>query len=143
LLRRGPYLIAAGLDESIAAEPKVLRGRLVNLLDAELRVLDRVDLSPGSRLFLIDLDSLRGRHPQVLASACKALPAKADPRSPAWTVEGVPDTQAVVLFRVPSRPKAITLAGQSLNNCQYSAADHLLWVRFNNTAQPRRLALSF
>jgi hypothetical protein len=143
LLRRGPYLVAAGLDESIAAEPKVLRGRLVNLLDPDLRVNEQVALSPGSRLLLLDLDSLRGRRPQVLASACKALPVHRDSDSPAWTVEGVPDTQAVVLLRVPGPPKRITLAGQPMADSQYSTADHLLWVRFTNTAAPRELALAF
>jgi hypothetical protein len=143
LLRRGPYLVAAGLDESIAAEPKVLRGRLVNLLDPDLRVNEQVALSPGSRLLLLDLDALRGRRPQVLASACKALPAHGDARSLSWMVEGVPDTRAVVLLRVPGQPKRITLAGQPVADGQYSTADHLLWVRFTNTAAPRELALAF
>jgi len=35
LLRRGPYLIGAGLEESVAGEPKTLRGRFVNLFDPD------------------------------------------------------------------------------------------------------------
>ena len=38
LLRRGPYVIASGLDESIAGEPRKLSGRFVNLFDASLTV---------------------------------------------------------------------------------------------------------
>ena len=51
LLRRGPYVIAAGLDESIAGEPRALQGRFVNLFDSELRVLN--DVSIDSRLPLV------------------------------------------------------------------------------------------
>jgi hypothetical protein len=143
LLRRGPYVVAAGLDESIAAEPKVLHGQFVNLFDPELRSRDAVTLAPGSRFFLLDLEAARGRRPQVLASACKALPAKGGARAPSWTVEGVPGTPATVLLRAPSRPRAVMLSGQSLSDYDYSAADHLLRIRFTNSAEPRELALSF
>ena len=63
LLRRGPYVLAAGLDESVAGEPKKIHGRLVNLFDPELRVQDTVTLAPGSRFFLVDLDAMRGSRP--------------------------------------------------------------------------------
>jgi hypothetical protein len=40
-LRRGPYLIAAGLDESIPnAASFVLHGRFIDLFDAQLPVRD-------------------------------------------------------------------------------------------------------
>ena len=37
-LRRGPYWIGAGLDESVSAPPKTLTGRFINLFDPELRL---------------------------------------------------------------------------------------------------------
>ena len=41
VLRRGPYLVAAGLDESTPdAKPYVLHGRYLNLFDPELAVLN-------------------------------------------------------------------------------------------------------
>ena len=60
LLRRGPYVIAAGLDESIPVSdggPKILPGRYINLFDPQWRVLKNVRLEPGSRYFLLDLDA--------------------------------------------------------------------------------------
>ncbi|MGH7952181.1 MAG: hypothetical protein ACREFE_09715 [Limisphaerales bacterium] len=57
LLRRGPYVIAAGLDESINGNPRVLHGRFVNLFDSELRVQKDIAISPGSRWFLLDLNA--------------------------------------------------------------------------------------
>jgi hypothetical protein len=143
LLRRGPYLLAAGLDESVAGEPKAIHGRLVNLFDPELRVQQSVTLTPGSRFFLVDLDAAQGSTPQVVASACKALPGKAGAHSLSLTVEGVVNTPAIMLVRVPSAPRSITLAGQPLESFKYAAEDGLLWIRFTNETRPRELVLDF
>jgi hypothetical protein len=143
LLRRGPYILAAGLDESVAGEPKTIRGRLVNLFDPELRVQEAVTLAPGSRFFLIDLDAMRSRQPQVIASACKALPGKHGTRSLSLTVEGVVNTPAELLLRVPAAPHSVTLAGQPLTSFRYSAEDRLLLIYFTNEAKPRELAVKF
>ncbi len=151
LLRRGPYLIGAGLDELDESAPgstKILKGRYVNLFDPDLRVRTSVALSPGSRYFLLDLDALQGSDRRVLASACKALPRTAPPRkadrdSLTLAVEGVPDTAAVVLLRVDKDAASIALAGQPVADHTYSATDKLLWVRFTNTSSPRELAIKF
>jgi hypothetical protein len=115
----------------------------VNLFDPELRVQRAVSLAPGSRFFLVDLDAVQGHQPQVVASACKALPGKRGASSLSMTVEGVVDTPAVVLLRVPQAPRSITLAGQSLESSHYSTEDGLLWIRFTNEATPRELAIEF
>jgi hypothetical protein len=133
----------AGLDESIAGEPKTLRGRFVNLFDAELRVQKTVTLTPGSRLYLLDLDAARGNQPQVLASACKALPTKQGEHSLSIAVEGVINTPAVVLLRASAAPRSVTLAGQALENFQYDPEGKLLWLRFTNEAKARELAVEF
>ena len=143
LLRRGPYILAAGLDESVAGEPKTIRGRLVNLFDPELRVQQTVTLTSGSRCFLVDLDTLRGHRPQVIASACKALPGKQSSHSFSLAVEGVVNTPAVVLLRLPTAPRSVTLAGQPLTTLHYSPEDSLLWLRFPNEAEPRELEVEF
>jgi hypothetical protein len=143
LLRRGPYVLGAGLDESVAGEAKAIRGRWVNLFDPELRVQKAVSLAPGARVFLLDLDAVGGRRPQVLASACKALPAKRGARSLSLTVEGVVGTPAVVLLRAASAPRSVMLAGQTLHEFAYSPEDRLLWIRFPNEARPRELAIEF
>ena len=144
LLRRGPYLIGAGLDESIAAENTVVRGRLINLFDAELRLRSSVALEPGARVFLLDVAAVRGGGPKLLASACKALPLKQEKSTLSFTVEGVARTPAVVLLRVPgAAPKTVTLAGQPVTGVEYAKDDHLLWIRFENTSAPRVLELKF
>jgi hypothetical protein len=144
LLRRGPYLIGAGLDESVAGEPQQVRGRFVNLFDAQLQVRTEIKLAPAARCFLLDLDSVKGAAPRVLASACKTLPAKNSSNGELWlTVEGVGGTPAVVLLHAPKPPRQVTLAGQSLNDFNHSVAEKLLWIRFTNESGPRELQVVF
>ncbi|MBI5384404.1 MAG: hypothetical protein HZA90_06915 [Verrucomicrobia bacterium] len=143
LLRRGPYVIGAGLDESVAGEPKTLRGRFVNLFDPELRVRDSVTLAPAARCFLLDLESKRGPEPQLLASACKALPTKRATNSFTLAVEGIANTPAVVLLYASQAPRAVTLAGEPLQSFNYSAEARLLWLRFSNQSRPRELQVEF
>ena len=51
LLRRGPYLIGAGLDESIEGAPHAVNGRFVNLFDPDLRV--RREVVTGTRFAVV------------------------------------------------------------------------------------------
>lgn len=143
LLRRGPYLAAAGLDESVPGAAKVLTGRFINLFDPELRVRTSVALSPGSRYFLLNLKGLQGSQRRVLASACKALPLKDDGKRVTIAVEGVQDTKATVLLHASQDASSIALADESVADHTYSATDQLLWIRFENAATPRKLVIRF
>ncbi len=142
-LRRGPYVLGAGLDESVAGESKVLRGRYVNLFDPELKVRDSFALAPGVRALLLDLDAVKSTQPKVLASACKAVPVRLDDHGAAWTVEGIGDTPGIVLISTARAPRAIRLEQKPLEAFTYDAAEGLLYVRFPNEAHPRELSLEF
>jgi hypothetical protein len=142
-LRRGPFVIGAGLDESVDGEPKILKGRFVNLFDPELKVQRSATLSPAARFFLLDLDRVKADRPQVLASACKTLPDLQQGGAAAWTVEGVGNTPAIVLISAAKAPGTVTLDGQQLTSFSFNAGERLLYVRFQNEARPRKLTLQF
>ncbi|MEO5714980.1 MAG: hypothetical protein ABIT37_15990 [Luteolibacter sp.] len=143
VLRRGPYVIAAGLDESIAGDPKVIKGRFVNLFDPELRVMNDVRIDAGSRCFLRDLDAASLPKQQLVAAACRALPIKSTEDTLSFLVEGAAETSAVMLLKIPVKPKSVTLDGQPLEGTVYSKREGLLWLRFPNQATPRPLDLRF
>jgi hypothetical protein len=143
LLRRGPYLIAAGLDESVPGDPRELRGSFVNLLDPELKVINSIKLLPGSRFLLMDLPASHAGKPSLVASACKALPTARSRGQLEWTVEGVGNTPAVLLLHAPASPRTVTLDGTPLESHEYSASNRLLWIRFQNKSSPRELRVSF
>jgi hypothetical protein len=142
-LRRGPYVIGAGLDESVSAAPKVLKGRFINLFDSELMVQRNILLEPGKRVFLLDLDAMKSSKPQLLASACKALLTKRDEKRMTWTVEGVGDTPALLLISSAKAPRAVQLDQQALESFTFNKAEGLLYVRFMNESRPRDLAIEF
>ncbi len=142
-LRRGPYVIAAGLDESVPGAPKELRGRFVNLFDPELTVQTRIRLKPGSRFFLRDLDAAPVGNSQLLASAGKALPTGSTNDSISFAVEGVARTPSVILLRAKKAPRSVTLAGQPVGQFDFSELAGLLWIRFENESRPRLLTVSF
>jgi hypothetical protein len=143
VLRRGRYVIGAGLDESVSGPAKVLQGRFVNLFDPELKVQRKLTLEPGKRAFLLDLDATSSQAPRVLASACKALAKRRDDTVMSWMVEGIGDTPALVLIATKKSPRSIELDGQPLDTFAYEASEQLLYVRFQNEARPRELVLKF
>lgn len=143
LLRRGPYIIASGLDESFPAKPRKLHGHFVNLFDSQLRVQKEVAITPGSRWLLLDLDAARTGKTHLLASACKALPVAGKSNQLSFMVEGVGNTQAIMLLEATKAPGKVTLDGTQLktSDYEYSAKEHLLWIHFANDAAPHRLSV--
>ena len=143
VLKRGPYIIAAGMEESLNDEPKILHGRFVNLFDPELNILHNLPISPGDRYLVRDLDAASTPEPQLLAAACRTLPLKLSKNSISFLVEGIAKTQAVVLLRISSAPTAVTLDGQPLTRTEFSIHDGLLRLRFPNKSAPRALEIRF
>lgn len=143
VLRRGPYVAAAGLDESIEGPAKVLHGRYVNLFDPELAVRQDPAVQAGERLFLLDLGALRARSAQVLAGSAKVLPGDARNGRLLLTVEGVARTPGIVLLRLPRAPREVILDGRKLETVRFSAEDRLAWIRFENESRPRELSVIY
>ena len=143
LLRRGPYVIAAGMDESIPGAPKILKGRFINLFDSKLTVQTSIQLDANSHFLLRDLDATRVDQPEVLESACKSLVLKKESKAISIAVEGVGETPAVLLLKSSSSPRSITLDNKPVSDFDYSSKDGLLWIRFANESQPRTLSIQF
>ena len=115
VLRRGRYVVAAGLDESPANDPRVLRGHFVNLFDARLPVVDSVTVSPGTRHLLVELDRGKLAGPAVVASACKVLGAETTPTgSFRFYAEGPEKVEAAVRLALAAEPVDLTLDGKAM-----------------------------
>jgi hypothetical protein len=142
LLRRGPYVIAAGLDESPASGSKDLEGKFIDLFDSELKVQTKLTLTPASRYLLLDLEKTRGRGTGVLAAACKVVEGKGSNDRLSYFVEGVGGTPAVVLLRVRAGAHpSFELADGTITSLDQDSSEHLAWVRFTNESRPRELSV--
>lgn len=144
VLRRGPYVIAAGLDAGSAkVAPTTVKGTLVDLFDARLAVRHELTVGPGTRAFLLDVDRVDTAKPQVLAASAKVTDEHATATSLRFSVEGIDATEAAVRVLAAHVPKAVTLDGQPLQWEQDDAGGKTFLLRFGNKSTAQRLVLQF
>jgi len=136
LLRRGPYIVCAGLDETENSTAKELTGRFVNLFDPELTVLHKVEINEGDRLLLLDLERLRSTKPRVIASASKILGTKATSNSLRFHSEGPTGTIASTRIAIPRQPKSVRVGnyGDTEVKTKWDEQSKTLLLKYPNSA---------
>ena len=136
VLRRGPYLVAAGLEESGSDQkPLLLHGRIISLFDPSLSVVTESAITPGRRALLIDLDALPKGHEGVVAAACRVRQHSILPDSIRFHADGIDRSTAVVCIAMNRPPRSVEVSGRALDVGSYDYADGLLRLRFPNTAE--------
>ena len=144
VLRRGPYAIAAGLDESLPdAKPYSLRGHYLNLFDPSLVVQRDIVVSPGSRMLLLDLDRVRSSDAKVIAAACRVRDEHYEGGVLRFRADGIAETNSIVAIAAPSAPVAVSVAGQPLDPAQYDFAQGVAHLRFPNSPEPEPVEVTF
>jgi hypothetical protein len=144
VLRRGPYVIAAGLDESIPnGAPVTLHGRFVDLFDADLPVRSSVTLTPGTRDLLVDLDYHATPAPRVVAAACEVRDVRSIPRELTFTATGIADTIAAIRIQARRRPVSVSIAGHALTPGDYAIEDSSILLHFANSIDPVAIDIKY
>jgi hypothetical protein len=136
VLRRGPYVIASGLEESlVGAKPVALEGRFIPLFDAGLPVVKRAELPAGRRSVLVDLDAFPRGHEGVVAAACRVREERVSAEGVRFRADGVAESQGVVCVALAAAPKEVRVKGRPAEAGSYEYADGVLRVRFTNAAE--------
>jgi hypothetical protein len=145
VLRRGPYVIAAGLDKDPAGgeNPPIVTGDLINLFDADLSETSEVAVHPGTRALLLDVNYFKTSTPRVLAASAKITEEQASSASLAFKADGIDQTNAVVRILATKPPSAIKIDGKRLDPSQYSQNGRTLLLHFLNTAAPQQIEVLF
>jgi hypothetical protein len=144
VLRRGPYVIAGGLDDSIPnAAPVTLHGRFIDLFDAGLPILTSVTLAPGVRDVLFDLNYAAGAAPRVVAAACAVRSIHATLHQLSFTATGQADTTAAVRIQSRLKPVSVSIAGQALPPSAYQIEDGTIMLHFANSIDPVSIDVEF
>ncbi len=149
VLRRGPYVVAAGLDKDpggsgqAPAHPVFVTGDLINLFDANLSETSEVAVQPGTRALLLDVNYFKSSTPRILAASAKITAEHASAGSLAFEAEGIDQTNAVVRILSTKPPLEITVNGKHLDPGQYRQSGRTLLLHFLNTATPQQIQLSF
>lgn len=144
VLRRGPYVIGAGFDGlSTKTAAQSLRGRYIDLFEANLPIVKNVYLSSGQRTFLRDLDADTEDKPRVLAAACRTSGEVANHNALRFRAEGIEGTEAVVRMALPRKPKKALVAGNPVFWQPSDEADGTLRIRFPNSIEGVNVEITF
>jgi hypothetical protein len=147
ILRRGPYVIAAGLSPLLDSGPKsapvVVRGDLINLFDADLNESKEVAITPGTRTLLLDVNYFRPSERRILAASAKISNVHAAAHSFRFQAEGIDQTNAVVRILSTVPAKEVRVDGELLDPGQYTHSGRTLLLRFTNLARPQTIELRF
>jgi hypothetical protein len=142
VLRRGPYIVAAGLDFAGETTPVTLKGRFIPLFDAAQPVVHEYAVGAGARGLLVDLNRFPSDHIGVVAAACRVSNEKVTNQSVTFDAIGQADTNAVVSLLLPHAPKVVTIDGKALEADAVEFKDGVLRLRFPNRAERTRVAVS-
>jgi hypothetical protein len=105
LLARGPYDIAAVLDENENTNPLIIKGPVIDLFDPALPVLPEKTVNPGEQAFLYQLSRVKNNgRPKVLAAAARVYDEKLSGRQFSFIVKSPAKTVNVMRILLPAKP---------------------------------------
>lgn len=135
ILRRGPYLIAAGLDESGDAPARVVNGLFVDLFSPKLDVVRKITVTPNLRKLYLDVAKIGRAAPTVLASASKILGEKKSAGQIKFHSEGPVNVMCATRVLLPSKPKSVSVGdyAQDKITSEWDAASKTLLLRYPNS----------
>ena len=133
LKKRGPYLLAATLEESISDAPLTLNGSFVNLFDPNLTIQNEVTVNCGERAWLLDLDQVTAKAPTVLASSCRIESLNNKEEDVIVETTSPSGICASTLIKLESQPSAILVDGAPAENVRWDEISKTLFFQFQST----------
>ena len=142
VLKRGPYIIAGGLDDVPAGtQPFTSKGRFIPLFTGDLPVITEYEVKPGSRALLVDLDAMPDVG--VVAAACRVRDTHLTPNAIDFSADGLDQSRGVICLKIPAAPKTVTVNGKALSAESYDFKDGVLRVRIANSADAQKVAIAW
>jgi hypothetical protein len=130
VLRRGPYVVAAGMDESTEDSTLTLSGNYINLYEPELSVMNDPGIAPDTRWLLYDLSRCPDT-PWVIAAAGRVEDERVEDGALLFRVEGMAQTTCAVRVRLPSIPTSVLVDGEEIGG-HWDAPSRTALLRFPN-----------
>lgn len=100
-IKRGPYIPAAVLDESVSGEPLKLTGLFADMFDIRYPIITEKTIAPDENALLFDLDAIEGETLRVIGTSARVLSLSAADESVSLTVKGTADVRTYTRLRVP------------------------------------------
>lgn len=144
LKTRGPYTLAACLDESISDEPLVLKGNYVDLFDAALPIYSELTLPPGTRKWLLNLDKVSAPGVWPLVCGGRIGDWKADKSGVSCTIGAAQGVNVIARWRLEKAPSALTVAGAAPTEQKWDEASKTLYFSYPSaSAEPVEVRLNY
>ncbi len=143
-LERGPYTIAAVMDESVSDEPLTITGTLVDLFDPKLPVYTSVQILPGHQGYFIDIDRVDHGKAQVLAGSSRAEDEQRTGSSYSFTAKSPIDTDGISRVLLPEKPTSITINGEEVSgSASWDAGSSTCLITYANSPDGVKIAFSW
>jgi hypothetical protein len=139
-LRRGPYIIAAVLDESCTDQPLRLTGHFLDLLDPALAVRDQVQVQPGSQAWLLDLSQVRGERPLLLAAAGRVESWRVENGKLHYTISSPEGVHVSTRILLDKAPQSVEVDGKPCQTTEWDEASKTLLL--HHPGRPAPVAVS-
>ncbi len=105
MVQRGPYRIAAVMDESISATPLEIKGRFVDIFDPSLPVISEATLKVNEMALLYDLDyDMPEKEMKVIAASSRIDNVISSDSGFELVVKGPEKLHAVARINCPKKP---------------------------------------
>ncbi|MDD4631125.1 MAG: hypothetical protein PHQ77_02645 [Proteiniphilum sp.] len=126
-LERGPYMIAAVMDESISNDPMTLKGVFIDLFDPALPVLTEKSVIPGEQAFLYNVEFIKGKSkPAVLCGASRIYDEVSKRGFYSFVAKSPLETNNVSRVLLPKKPSEVVVknpAGEVITNAEHAWDD--------------------
>lgn len=143
-LERGPYTIAAVMDESVSDEPLTITGTLVDLFDPKLPVYTSVQILPGHQGYFIDIDRVDHGKAQVLAGSSRAEDEQRTGSSYSFTAKSPIDTDGISRVLLPERPSSVTVNGEEVSDrASWDAGSSTCLITYANSPDGVKIVFSW
>ncbi len=141
LLQRGPYTIAAVVDEGVSPDPLVLKGKYIDMFDPALPVRDEIVVKPGAQALLLDLGQVeKPKQPQVLAASFRESDEVAGKHDYSFVAKSPIDTDGVARVLLPSAPTSVLVDGvETFSPSAWDAASRTYLLKFENHPDGHRV----
>ena len=135
VLHRGPYVIAANVDESSNSKPATIRGTFVDLFNANLPIVTNPTIAVGEVKLLREV----GDQPQVLASASRIQNFAISNGRITFESRGPENTHCVTRIRLDRKPRSVGITDGSNTlpyNQGWDPTSSTLLLEYENHARP-------
>lgn len=145
LLHRGPYVIAAVMDESVDDKPLNLTGTFIDLFDPSLPVVGEKTVAPGSQTLLVDVNKVADRkRPQVIAASFRESDEEVGKGSYSFIAKSPVETDGIARVLLPKKPKSVTVDGaETFDPSKWDSVSSTYLVSFDNVPEGHKVSFKY